>query len=50
LRNLIQRNAINFVPLATEVGIVYEDEPPQARSARVADLIKAVGIDGRRSA
>jgi multimeric flavodoxin WrbA len=49
-RNLIQRNAINFVPLATEVGIVYEDEPPQARSARVADLIKAVGIDGRGSA
>jgi multimeric flavodoxin WrbA len=47
-RNLIGRNAINFVPLATETGIVYETEAPQARAARVADLITAAGIDGRR--
>jgi len=47
-RNLIRRNAVNFVPLATETGIVYETEPPQAQAARVADLIKAVGIGERR--
>jgi multimeric flavodoxin WrbA len=47
-RNLVRRNAINFVPLATETGIVYETEAPRTQAARVAELIKAVGIDERR--
>jgi putative NADPH-quinone reductase len=49
-RNLIQRNAINLAALETETGFVYETGSPQALAARVGDLARAAGIDGRRPA
>jgi multimeric flavodoxin WrbA len=49
-RNLICRNALNFVPLKTEIGIVHGSDSLEALNARVAELMRAAGIDGRRPA
>ena len=47
-RDLVRRNAINFAPLSTGVGLVHESAGPEALAARVADLVREAGIDGRR--